>query len=106
MAAPTGNRNAAKGKRWHDALHKALARYADKNLKIKAGEALDRIAAVVVENAIKGDRDSITEIANRLDGKPMQPVEMDATLRECRIDDTPLTTEEWDATYGRGSAPG
>lgn len=72
MAAPVGNTNAAKGRRWQDALNKALARYQDPKRDIKAGEALDEIAFIVVSRALEGDRDAINEIANRLDGKPAQ----------------------------------
>lgn len=76
MAAPLGNTNGAKGKRWHDALHKALVRYTSTtdDLKIQAGEALDKIAEVVVLKALMGDKDAITEIGNRLDGKAAQSV--------------------------------
>ena len=72
--AAIGNQNAAKGRRWHDALHKALVRY--ETDKIKAGEALDKIAQTVVEKALAGDRESIQEIGNRLDGKPHQSTEL------------------------------
>lgn len=74
IGAPVGNQNAAKGRRWAEALSKALARYTDPVLKVEAGQALDRIAEKVVIAALAGDPDSITEIANRLDGKPAQAV--------------------------------
>lgn len=67
-----GNRNAAKGMRWRDALNKALAQYTRDDLK--AGEALDRIAQNVVIAALGGDWDAIAEIGNRLDGKPAQAI--------------------------------
>jgi hypothetical protein len=72
--APVGNQNAAKAKRWQDALHKALARFETEDGKIKAGQALDKIAERVVEKALSGDKDSIAEIGNRLDGKPAQAI--------------------------------
>ena len=72
--APVGNKNAAKAKRWQDALNRALARYANAEAKIEAGQALDKIAEQVVSKAIAGDKDSIVEIGNRLDGKPAQAV--------------------------------
>lgn len=72
--APVGNENAAKGRRWRDALNKALARYANPETQVVAGQALDRIAEQVVMRALAGDWDSITEIATRLDGKPAQAV--------------------------------
>ena len=98
MAAPLGNRNAAKGKRWETALTKALARYSDD--QVKAGEALDRIAMAVVRKAMKGDQDSITEIANRLDGRPVQQVDMDTTVRNCDVSADPMSADEWLKTYG------
>lgn len=74
MGAPVGNTNGAKAKRWFDALHKALTRYEDPELRIEAGQALDKIAQNVVQKALAGDKDAIAEIANRLDGKPAQAV--------------------------------
>lgn len=73
MPAPKGNQNAAKGKEWTDALRYALKNYAAD--KIKRGMALKAIAKKVVEKALDGDRDSIQEIGNRLDGKPVQAIE-------------------------------
>jgi hypothetical protein len=74
VAAPVGNQNAKKAKRWQDALNKALARFATDDGKIQAGQALDKIAEVVVLKALSGDKDSIAEIGNRLDGKPAQAI--------------------------------
>jgi hypothetical protein len=72
MGAPFGNHNAAKARRWHDALNRALARYTSKEPPINAGEALDTLALNVVASALAGDWEAITEIGNRLDGKPAQ----------------------------------
>lgn len=72
--APLGNQNAAKAKRWQDALVRALAQYESKDGQIKAGMALNAIAERVVEKAVGGDKDAITEIGNRLDGKPAQAI--------------------------------
>lgn len=72
--APLGNQNAAKAKRWQDALHKALVRFESLDGKIKAGEALDKIAENVVLMALEGNRDAWQEIGNRLDGKPAQAI--------------------------------
>jgi hypothetical protein len=74
MAAPAGNINAARGTRWKDALNKALARFTSKEPPVAAGEALDAIAFKVVESALHGDWEAITEIGNRLDGKAAQGV--------------------------------
>lgn len=71
--APVGNQNASKGKRWQEALVKALAQYKSNNVEM--GQALAKIAQKVVEQALAGDKDSIQEIGNRLDGKPAQALE-------------------------------
>src|SRR5256885_440590 len=73
--APVANQNAAKGKTWRDALHKALTRYASADGLIQAGQALEKIAEKVVLGALAGDKDCIAEIGNRLDGKPAQTIE-------------------------------
>lgn len=72
MPAPEGNRNVEKGKSWSGALRAALAQYENKDAKIKKGEALRKVAEVVVLKAIAGDKDAIKEIGDRLDGKPAQ----------------------------------
>jgi hypothetical protein len=74
MGAPVGNQNARKAKRWQDALNKALARFESEELKVKAGEALDKIAEGVVLDALKGDKDARREIGERLDGKVPQAI--------------------------------
>lgn len=66
MAAPAGNKNAAKGKEWFEALRKEC---------VQRG-ALAKIATVVVEKAENGEQWAIQEIANRFDGKPAQAVEL------------------------------
>lgn len=84
MAAPLGNQNAKKAKRWQDALVKALARFETQDGTIKAGQALDKIAEAVVLKALTGDKDSIAEIGNRLDGKPAQAIVGDDDLPPIR----------------------
>src|SRR5882757_2286400 len=75
MAAPPGNRNAAHGRKWQEAIDRALKRFEDKRSKIQAGQALDRIAKKVVKAALEGDWWAVTEIGNRLDGKPAQTID-------------------------------
>jgi hypothetical protein len=65
-----GNDNATKNHLWRGALNRALAQY--KADGVPQGEALNRIAERVVQQALKGDKDCIAEIANRLDGKAVQ----------------------------------
>lgn len=86
MAAPVGNQNAKKAKRWQDALVKALARYENEEGKIQAGQALDKIAELVVMKALLGDKDSIAEIGNRLDGKPAQVIAGDDDLPPVKVE--------------------
>ena len=67
---------------WSNALCEALDRYS--NDEIKFGEALDKIAERLVEQALEGDKFAITEIGNRLDGKPKEH-------RESVVHQTPET---------------
>ena len=66
MAAPTGNRNASKGKEWFDALRKECVQR----------KALADIAKVLVDKAVAGEAWAIQEVANRFDGKPAQQVQL------------------------------
>jgi hypothetical protein len=68
MAAPEGNKNAAKGKKWQKALEKALARIGDGDMEV----GLSKVADKVVAAAADGDKDAWKDIADRLDGKPAQ----------------------------------
>lgn len=70
--APKGNKNGAKGKDWETALRYALDNY--ESGTIKKGLALREIAKVVVSKALAGDKDSVQEIGNRLDGKAPQAI--------------------------------
>ena len=66
--APKGNNNAAKGKLWNDALRKAIVQ--DKGKLI--------VAAVnsLLNQAASGEAWAVKELADRLDGKSMQGVEL------------------------------
>lgn len=72
--APKGNQNAKRAGRWRDALERALDGY--ETDEMKAGRALYKIAEKVVEKALSGDKESIQEIGNRLDGKPHQSMDV------------------------------
>lgn len=82
--APAGNKNAQKGKRWLEALDKALKQYTDKSKKIEAGQALDRIARMVVKEALDGAYWAIEEVGNRLDGKPSQSIDFTGEITHVR----------------------
>lgn len=64
--AQPGNKNAAKGKLWFDAVYKHVAQ--DKS-------ALPAIVDVVVNAAKAGEAWAVTELRNTLDGKPVQQIE-------------------------------
>lgn len=65
-----GNKNAAKGKRYRDAIRKALAQYEDD--EVKAGKALEVIGKKLVGEALNPDSKhyefAVKEIGNRIDG--------------------------------------
>ena len=72
MSAPIGNKNAAKAKEWEQALKRAMARKAEGDFR----NTLDVIASGVVDLAMGGNKDAWQEIANRMDGKPAQAIEI------------------------------
>ena len=72
MAAAKGNRYAAHGKRWEEALKRALAR-----IGTTTDLGLAPIADKVVRMAAAGDMDAIREVACRLDGKPTEHVRIE-----------------------------
>lgn len=74
MGAPKGNKNALSGTMFRDALHYALVNHADD--MVQRGQALKAIGKKVVIAALEGEQWAISEIANRLDGKPKQQTEL------------------------------
>ena len=68
--APKGNQNARR-KPWADALRRALARNGG---SIDSG--LNNIADQVIVAALNGDQWAIKELAERLDGKAAQSVDV------------------------------
>jgi len=74
MAAAKGNRYAAKPNRmWSEMLHRKFTQDPDK---------LSRIADKLIAQAEEGDISAVREIADRLDGKAVQQVLMDATVTD------------------------
>lgn len=69
MAAPKGNKNAARGFQFRDALEKAM--------KQDRPQALRKLAVELLDQAVAGNMDAIKEVANRLDGRPGQRVEIE-----------------------------
>ena len=91
--APIGNKNGSRDKPWTNALERALAQYEETDCRL--GQAIRRIADGVVRRALDGDPIACKEIAERLDGKPVQPLA--ATI------DTTVTVEV--VRFGSRSAP-
>ena len=70
MAAPIGNQNAAKGKKWSLAIDRALAARS----RATATEALDVLAEKLLTKCDEGDMAALKELGDRLEGKPAQAV--------------------------------
>ena len=73
MGAPLGNQNYLKGRRWRDAIDRALA----KRTTASGGvEALDGLAEKLLALADQSDIQALKELADRLDGKPSQSIDL------------------------------
>lgn len=82
MSAPPGNKFAAKQNRViTDTLRRVVVQNPDK-VRIACEKALDKAA--------EGDLQTFREIADRLDGKPTQSVEMNVTRTQSDMDDSEL----------------
>lgn len=73
--AQLGNKNAVKGKLVRESILRALARACG---SVSAG--LDKTADVLVQAALNGDQWAWEQVANRIDGKPPQAVELSGSL--------------------------
>lgn len=73
MAAPQGNKNAAKSRLFEQALIREIKQ---RDLKEGEGETLRKVAAALVDQAIAVDLSAIKEVRDTLDGKPRQQVEL------------------------------
>jgi hypothetical protein len=70
MGAPFGNHNAAKAKRWSDAIDRAL----EKRSKGDGIKALDELAEKFLNEVEAAGITGYKELADRLDGKPPQAI--------------------------------
>ncbi len=70
MAAPLGNRNAAKAKLWAAAIERALEKRGGGD-KI---QALNDLAEKFLTHCESGDLAAFKELGDRLDGKPSQTI--------------------------------
>ncbi len=97
MAKYEGIRNSRGGERqqFRQALKRVLTRASEED--VTAG--LERMARKLVQAANKGEQWALLEIANRIDGKPAQTVDLNATLRPVDVSDEPMSIEEWTAAY-------
>jgi hypothetical protein len=68
MGAPVGNQNAARAKVWHAAILRAL----DKRGGGDRIQALDELAAKLLDLVATGDLAALKEFGDRMDGKPAQ----------------------------------
>lgn len=100
MAAPKGNKNAARASDWKNAIKWALENY--QSSAIERGQALRGIGLRLVDMALDGDMQAIKEVGDRLDGKPAQTVH--GTMTHA-IAATELTDEQL-ASIAAGGSPG
>lgn len=70
--APVGNTNAHKGRRWRDAIDRAL----EKKSRGEQQQALDECAAALIDKCLEGDMTALKELGDRLDGKSVQAVNL------------------------------
>jgi hypothetical protein len=70
MAAAPGNQYAAKARKWTQAIERAL----EKRSLAEQRDALDDLALVLLEQALKGEQWALKELGDRLEGKPAQSV--------------------------------
>lgn len=94
QGAPKGNNNKGKNHRWRQAIDKAVKQYHCSEVKdadgkviqhsVKAGQALDAMALRLVKEALHSEdyKFAMTEIGNRLDGKPTEHKVVDSTVTQ------------------------
>ncbi len=70
MGAPVGNQNEVKGKRWQQAIDRAL----EKRSKVEGIQELDRLAEKFLSEVEAQGINGYKELADRLDGKPAQAI--------------------------------
>lgn len=71
MAAPAGNKNAAKSRMFEQALIRAIKQ---RDLAEGEGETLRKVAERLLDAAIAGELNAIKETRDTLDGKPAQAI--------------------------------
>ena len=72
MGAPVGNQNAAKAKVWASAIKRAI----EQKSAVDRKDALDGLAAKLIDLCMQGDLAALKELGDRLDGKPAQSMDI------------------------------
>jgi hypothetical protein len=84
MAAAKGNQYAAKSRVWTAAIHKAL----EKRSRVSGMQEIEKLAERLLDLANEGELQALKELGDRLEGKAVQPSEIDMTadvnLREIK----------------------
>lgn len=68
------------------------------------GKRLRDAAEKLLTHAANGEPWAIGMLADRLDGKPKQQVELETTLHDGDVSRTPMSAEEWEKKYGLAPA--
>lgn len=83
MPFEKGNDHGKKGREFGNALRRALKQH-------KSGNALRLVADRLIDCAIEGEQWAVRELADRLDGKPQQAVDVTSkgeSIAEMSLDD-------------------
>jgi hypothetical protein len=83
MPGTIGNTNPTKGKRWRDAINRAL----EKRSRAAGIQAMDELAEKLLTLCDEGDLGALKEFGDRIDGKAVQGVELGG------IDGAPVETK-------------
>ena len=76
MAAPKVPKGAKSDKEWRDTIRLAVYEVRKDPADGKAKKVLRQLARKLVDRALDGDIAALKEIGDRLDGKPVQGVEL------------------------------
>ena len=76
MSAPKGNKNASRARIVRDQMRWVLDNYEDS--QIKQGQALRAICQEQVKKALAGDKDAVSVIFDRVEGKASQSIVNDS----------------------------
>src|SRR6188768_436946 len=74
MGAPLGNQNAARARKWRDAIDRVLASWPEKpHTPLRSEQGLNEAAFLFVTKVMEGqDLGYFRELGDRVDGKPAQ----------------------------------